>query len=650
MKNIVKNRIAKYFVSLLLIIISLTNIDYAAPLKKGVYKVVNHRDGKSEMYVNEKGKILIKSDPNTRIGVITDETTGENKLLWKYYDNLYESANENWDEEFWESNRTYEGLVGGYTEYYDLDGNKLDFDKDIMAIVNDTAVFVDGTCYNLALKAKSRLNELADSVETYQSKAYENYIAFELYQSKKIYIYDKKLNFIKLIEGYNIDRATGDNGYLLLRNNDNGKLLFLDKNLEDLSKNNLANFSFGKNRTSFRTEDEKGRIVIKEYNYLTDEYTDITSREKGIECKFENDIGNLVSKIIDGSAIIELNDINIKNVIKIKFNDKFYYYVHTSEGMNYIYNENGDRVKTFKDKTSAVGKFLFLNSSYICILFDESTIYVYNNNFELKQTIKASNGAHVSYDDRYYLVYLGKLIKSYKVFDSDFNEIYRSSFQSSFKNMIGKYYFETGDKAKIFDENLKVLKEFDNSVVDIHSAYVRGKFFYIVYYDGGRIEILDSNFRVVVSEGNLNFCNLEPYFSDNISLKLTDGHNYIYAISEESDSNQTMFLYDLNFKEIARLQKEGVRVDINDGYGYYYYANPKGDYILVSKENDYSLYKIGQGYVLNNFYYIGDFENDHFTYANGFNYGLMDFDLNILSQYSVFDTFSDDETDNYWWY
>ena len=57
---------------------------------------------------------------------------------------------------------------------------------------------------------------------------------------------------------------------------------------------------------------------------------------------------------------------------------------------------------------------------------------------------------------------------------------------------------------------------------------------------------------------------------------------------------------------------------------------------------DYSFYKINEGEKLKNYRYIGNLKDDYFTFANGFYYGLMDYDFNVICQYSIFDSFESD--------
>ena len=64
-------------------------------------------------------------------------------------------------------------------------------------------------------------------------------------------------------------------------------------------------------------------------------------------------------------------------------------------------------------------------------------------------------------------------------------------------------------------------------------------------------------------------------------------------------------------------------------------------YIVIENygyENEsYSLYKVGTGFVITDFNFVGDLEEDFFTFLNESYYGLMDYDLNILCHYSVYD-------------
>lgn len=614
------------------------NIMYAVPLKKGVYEVKNHRNGGS-MYVNEAGKIVLKSEPKAEVGDIKDLFTGEISMLFKKYANLFEESNEVYEKNeygYEDYKKTYTELIPSKTDYYDLNGNKINLDHDVVAIVNENIILSNGQVVNMLLNVKYRLKEVKSESSNinYSVNKFDNKILVsekeKIYDDRGkvhdlksvLYVYDKSLNILKKFDGY-------------------------------------AAY------TDFETKVEEGKVripithlinvEIDEYGYL-DENTETsylngdleiekTNSVGNISLDFENDTDNLEATIIDGEKRIKLNDIDIKTCKRIVMGENVYYYVQTNTGsLHYIYNDKGNRVKIFNDATSKDYKVIYSDDKYVVVMngISEAAIVLDKNFSTVNVFYPSSKSKNVTIkrilDGKYYIV------NNESVYNTNFEVQFTPS--STCKVLFDKYLFEMGNNAKVLDTNLKEIKKFNKEIKYVETIDINGISFYEISGKNFTI-ILDSNFNELISFDKNKDNILKRGLIDNF----TNGISYKY----NGTSKNLAFFYDdkvcimdINFRKI----KED-KIDGNHNRHVYITAEDGNDYMTFSKdyETDYSLYKVGTGYLLKNFYFIGDLTKDHFTFVNGFYYGLMDYDLNILCQYSIFDTINDDYR-QYWdeWY
>lgn len=638
-KNRIKlNRIIFVIISILFMSISLLNILYAAPLKKGIYEIKNHRKGGS-MYVDETGKIILKSEPKVEISAIRDLFTDEIGMLLKRYEKLYEDSSVNYhineygNEEY---ERIYTELIPARTEYYDLYGNKINLDRDVIAIVNENVILSNGQVVNMLLNAKYKLKEVKNESPNivYSANAFDDKVLISekerIYNDKSVicdskwvlYLYDKNLNFLKKFDDY---VAYGE-----YSSKDGQKRISLS-HLTKAGIDEYGNFS----------EDTEQKFL--------NEDLEIESYDRSINdlLKFETDIENLEATVLDGEKKVKLNDIDIKSCKRIVMGKDTYYYVHTETGsFHYIYNDKGSRVKVFNDATSEPYKVIYSDDVCVAMMngIDKSTV-VLDKNFSTVQvfypTSSNKNNVTISriFGGKYYLV------NNESVYNTNFKVEFKPS--STCKVLFDKYLFETGVKSKVLDSNLKEIKKFNRIIKSVETIDMNGKIFYEIS-SKDFTSILDSNFNEIL----LFEKNKVDIFRQGLTDYFLDGISYKY----DGSSRHILFFYDkkvnivnLDFKKVEEFEIE------DDQYISGCFTADNGeDYISFHRdyENDYSLYKVGTGYVLKNFYFIGDMKKDHFTFANGFYYGLMDYDLNILCQYSIFDKMDEDNTPYDWneWY
>ncbi len=631
------NKIPLILASIVLIVFTMQVISFASPLNKGIYEVKNHREGGS-IFVDETGKIILKSEPNAKVGAIKDLFTNEISMLYRTYGKMYEYAEEQYkmdDHGYEDWVRKYDGLIPEKTEYYDLTGNNISLENEVIAIVGEKVILKNGNIINMLLNNKYHLEgikNVSTNIEYYVKKFGDKVIVSETEKIKNeknitidekwvAYVYDINLKLIKKLDGYRVPQGSdefqkGEKKYINTQH--------LDKYAKD----------------EYGYED-----ITATPKYLNEELE--LEQENTIEFLFfENNVDKLETTINDEEKKIILYDIDVKTCQRIEMGNKHYYYIHTNDSSHFIYNDKGNRVKSFPSLANESYNIMYTDENYIIIRDNISeSISVYDDKFVLKTKLNYDKKLRVKrvLNGKYYLV------GDKSLYNKEFAQVFNAT--GNIKTPFDKYIFVTGDNSQVYDVNLKKIKSFNEKVVNVDSILINDKEYFNI---SGKTfsNTLDSNFNVILSNhvgwSNDYVFGLQQIYKDGVSFKYDGKSKHIVV-----ERGYNVEIYDLNFKKLEEVKREdNQRFEgfVVDEKGDEYIVIGNWDYVYYDSPGNYELYKVGTGYLLRDFYFIGDLTKDHFTFANGFYYGLMDYDLNILCQYSIFDKMDDDAT--YWdeWY
>ena len=683
------------YICVMFLLIICVDMTYATKLKKGLYEIKNPKMG-SSMYVDETGKVIFKDEPKCTIRRINDLFTDETVLLTKYYDRLYEESE--WDSE---DNRKYDGLIDSHNEYYTIKGERLDYDKNVIGVVDNNVFFNDGSARNITFDTNFKLPGLSDNSSgdyTYSmSKFGDTLVINEVSKSAsstrntsfmkgeyisnyseglKIYFYDRRFNLLKTIDGYTSSKQynivnTNKNDYLVVLkyNRVNDDILntynVIDKDLNLVFEHEAKYLLFQKDflyvtfiaDSDYNVIDYEGKIdvdqvVSKYYDFKDKKLKDIYDINKSYyNIRFKYDKEKLVSTIYDNKKVL-IADTQINNCIAFLFGENKYYYIKTKNDKHYFYNDKGDRVKILNINSNTSCKIIYLDSNYL-FLAASSQLYIYNKDLDLVNNISSTKAEQIRVvkvmNKEYYA--LKNSMEMAILLDKNAKKVYEST-DASFDIVKDKYLVQTQIKeSKVFDDKLNQIYSFDEKITSAKTLKIKDKVFLLAYFKKG-MYVFDDNMKFISKFDSSSLYGIDPYGEENIDLKLKDDIPYIIIHSKMDDKNK-IYVYDLNFKKLDSIEfKQNSIYDEEYGeYIDYVDINLVNANMIVIGENlkNFSIYKIGSGYVLKDFYYLGNFENDHFTYANGFYYGFMDYDMNILCQYSIFDKFDEDNMIDYYW-
>lgn len=683
-----------FYICIVFLLLLHADMAYAAKLKKGIYEIKNPKMG-SSMYVDETGKVILKDEPKCTIGRINDLFTDETVLLTKYYGKLYEESE--WDSE---DNRKYDGLVDPHNEYYTIKGERLDYDKYVIGVVDNNVFFNDGSARNITFDTNFKLPGLSDNSSgdyTYSMiKFGDTLVINEVSKSAsstrnasfmkgeyisnyseglKIYFYDRRFNLLKTIDGYTSPQQdnvnTNKDNYLIVLkyNRVNDDILntynVIDKDFNLVFEHEAKSLLFQKDflyvtfiaDSDYNIIDYEGKIdedqVVSKYYYFKDKkLKDIYDINKSYyNIRFKYDKEKLVSTIYDNKKVL-IADTQINNCIAFLFGENKYYYIKTKNDKHYFYNDKGDRIKILNIYSNASCKIIYLDSDYI-FLAASSQLYIYNKDLDLVNNISCTKAEQIRVvkvmNKEYYALKNSKEIAM--LLDKNAKKVYEST-DASFDIVKDKYLVQTQIKeSKVFDDKLNQIYSFDEKITSAKTLKIKDKVFILTYFENG-MYVFDDNMKFISKFDSSSLYGTALYGEDGINLKLKDDIPYIIIHSKKDDKN-IIDIYDLNFKNLdsIELKKNPVYIEENDEYIDYIDINLVNGNMIVIGENlkNFSIYKIGLGYVLKDFYYLGNFEKDHFTYANGFYYGFMDYDMNILYQFSIFDKFDEDNMIDYYW-
>ncbi len=201
-------------------------------------------------------------------------------------------------------------------------------------------------------------------------------------------------------------------------------------------------------------------------------------------------------------------------------------------------------------------------------------------------------------------------------------------------------------KYDIYDKKFNKVIEL-GEIYSVNCEPINNKNYYVVKHYGNPqpIDIYDENFNKLVdaSEGYYDFfCeknnndNYYSYYINDYDERIEYNQHmkkYAAIAKRENDENDILRYVDEKFKTICEMPFDE----------YYYMSDEYAIMKNKTKQGNYSytLYKIAEGEKLKDYRYIGNLKDDYFTFANGFYYGLMDYDFNVLCQYSIFDDFEE---------
>ena len=294
--------------------------------------------------------------------------------------------------------------------------------------------------------------------------------------------------------------------------------------------------------------------------------------------------------------------------------------------LNYVYESKEDVVEFNQDGN--LYKYDFLNkqqietdSKYII----KKDTYEYLNELKSKYRATASiifNNNQDKYDIVDPIIYQDKILYlGYKYGYYDDNDEYVEITSTDVLDNNGKilstfdkvtntyetegYIFVNNDTVLDFD--LNIIKKFDKKV----NLFQNKKFdrvFYVDMYD----ETYNTNekYNVYDEKFNLLFENINEFnvyvFEDNIMVA----------------NDEKTFLVDKNLNEVKSVNKT---ISINDWNSEYTYKS-----FIDKKTNRMGIIDNDLNVLVDNMKSIIDLEKDYFTFQNGFKYGLMDYDKNII--------------------
>lgn len=683
-----------FYICIVFLLLLHADMAYAAKLKKGIYEIKNPKMG-SSMYVDETGKVILKDEPKCTIRRINDLFTNETVLLAKYYDKLYEESE--WDSE---DNRKYDGLVDSHNEYYTIKGERLDYDKNVIGVVDNNVFFNDGSARNITFDTNFKLPGLSDNSSgdyTYSmSKFGDILVITEVSKSAsknrktsfmngeyisnyseglKIYFYDRRFNLLKMIDGYTSPQQdnvnTNKDNYLIVLkyNRVNDDILkaynVIDKDLNLVFEHEAKSVIFQKdflyvtfaadadyNVIDYKGEIDTNQVISKYYDFKDKKLKDISDINKSYyNVRFKYDKEKLVSTIYDDKKVL-IDDTQINNCTAFLFGENKYYYIRTQNNKHYFYNDKGDRVKILNIYSNAAYKILYLDSDYLFVAAGIELL-IYNKDLDLVNNIISTKAEQIRVvkvmNKEYYALKNSKEMAI--LLDKNTKKVYEST-DASFDIVKDKYLVQTQIKeSKVFDDKLNQIYSFDEKITSAKTLKIKDKVFILTYFEKG-MYVFDDNMKFISKFDSSSLYGTALYGEEYIDLKLKDDIPYIIIHSKMDDKNK-IYVYDLDFKKLDSIEFEQNSVydeEYGEYIGYVDINLVNGNMIVIGENlKNFSIYRIGSGYVLKDFYYLGNFEKDHFTYANGFYYGFMDYDMNILCQYSIFDKFDEDNMIDYYW-
>ena len=323
----------------------------------------------------------------------------------------------------------------------------------------------------------------------------------------------------------------------------------------------------------------------------------------------------------------------------IDYNEKDWYN-YMDDHFNFLFDEDVRTVVYNSDNSIATVNrddiefdYDFVNRKQV----GETRAYAgYENNFERLRIIKDKYEATASYiktinspaydyvDTRYYegkVLFFGHNYidkePSLDVYDERANLLLKAEDLTSVFEDEGLFLL---DYQTLYDFDLNVVKKFDTKIIlDRYSKF--GKVFFADsnddnYQDRETFNLYDIDFNILIPE----VTKINTYLSDDYIILSKKKNTYIL----DKNLNPTKTIVDR-------------RLNINHWYNdvkYYNFKDLDTNRAGVM-DPDFNILVDG----LKSATYL---QEKYFTYLNGFKYGLMDYEGNVLLSYSIFDTMSED--------
>lgn len=264
-----------------------------------------------------------------------------------------------------------------------------------------------------------------------------------------------------------------------------------------------------------------------------------------------------------------------------------------------------------KENKSKIKEMLEDESVFISIYeYDGKKIYVANVDGEF---IPASYSDALDYEGE------GEYVNYYNIYDKNLNLLKRR-----IKNVNNEplNYGIVVAEGKAYDFDFNLLKTFDTNV-NLEKIEIDDKIIFLDRNDDRYNRKKNQN--IYDNKLNLIKGNLED-------ITITSDSKWI-LLTDESSSK----LYDKDFNVIKDFKRKiGIRDwQYNDQYIVFFDKNTDR-FGLIDTEGNIFIDKYKQ---------IVSVEDDYFVYQNGFKYGIMDFDKNVIASLSIFDDMKEDAVD-----
>lgn len=322
----------------------------------------------------------------------------------------------------------------------------------------------------------------------------------------------------------------------------------------------------------------------------------------------------------------------------IDFNDNVDMFNYMDDHFNFIFDEDvNTRLYNKKESVLTIRRgdtqfdFDFVNRKQV----GETKPYVgYEDNYERLRIIKDKYEATASIinkkDDNYDYVdtryYNGKvLFFAQKVVNDEFLcDIYDVN-----GNLLlnGAYYTNIFEDQGLFllgfdtlyDFDMNVVKKFDEKIVLEKYEKFDTAFFADLsnkdYELRGKYNLYDNKFKLIME----NVVNVNSYTYDD------------YLVVADTDKT---YILDENLNKIKTFDRSLNIVHYDDDTNYYNFTDLKTNRQGII-DNNFNI-------IIDNLKFAGSLQSDYFTYLNGFKYGFMDYNGNVICSFSIFDTMTED--------
>lgn len=490
-------------------------------LKEGVYIITNPYTRGSKV-INEKGEVLLSSsdgDSDNYMTLVTDIETKKPLCIMK------EIIGEKKITEYYETDEGRQSYDRASTrvEVYDLNGKKLDFDKEGISYIN--FAFGDNIFYENYDINKAYAYNVKTGVE--KELGGENCIAVSnkvvsstytmMGKPSKLIIYDKNLNIIKTIENYAYDYELDYKGKKCIR------------------------------VSTCSTVDGKYR-----YNYL----------DENLNLMYDAPVDD------DGYGDKNKNQDTLSSDEYEKILAKL--------------QEVSEDIKYFQKMT-----------------YDGVTLYIADYSYEDKNT--------------------HEWIYTQRIFDENLKE--KTGDFKTVQRVFDRSGLILVDDDTFLDFNMNVVKKFDRKSTWQEDEKWGKIFLYDScdenYYSRDDFSLYDRNFNVILS--GLKRINI-PMIPD-------------YIVAEDKQSTK---LYD---KDMKVVKDYGRSLEI---YGWSDSLSKMHSFV----DNTTNLQGIMDGdwnIIIDNLKSVSEMRDTYFTFQKGFRYGLMDYAGNVLIDFSIFDSTSEEK-------